>query len=129
MPNFTELNTFGNFIETDYLARGDIISRDLFNYVRQQVGGVFYNRNAGGFLFLMDNNENSQVYDLIIKVKFIEMVAKYNYTVASEYRVVTSADMIEIERKNNQVIVFLGFLPLGNPELNSLRAFPISFGA
>lgn len=128
MSHYKELNTFGNFIETDNMKRENVMIRDLFNYTREQIGGVFYDRNSGGFLSLMENNENSQTYDLIIKVKFIEIVAKYNLSVTPEYQVATSADMIVIDRAGNRVTVFLGFIPLVNPKLESLRSFPISFG-
>jgi len=120
--------SFENFLESEDLERIDRITRDLKLYIGQRLGSSLYARSEGSTVALIENAENSAVYDLLIKVRLVEMVARYSQTVTEEFQAVTSADMIVINRVENKLDIYVGFLPFIEPNLDLLRVIPFNFG-
>jgi hypothetical protein len=122
------LTSFDNFIESEELSRIDRITRDLKLYISQRLGSSLYARSEGSTVGLIENSENSVVYDLLIKVRLVEMVARYNQTVTEEFQAVTSAEMLTINRDGNKLDIHVGFVPFVEPNLDLLRALTFNFG-
>lgn len=126
--DFSSLDSFDNLLETSNLSRVDRIKRDLNTYIIRGAGSVFMDRSSGSLVYFMENDENYLIYDLLIKVRLVEMVAKYNLTVPVEFGAISSAEMVVIERQGNRVDIKLGFFPLANPTIDSLKVLQYTFG-
>jgi hypothetical protein len=124
----TDLTNFSNFIESDSMDRVDRITRDLSIFIRQNLGSALYARRDGSTVYLLDNDENSPVYDALLKVRFIEIVANYNAQTTPELQAITGEQLIVIERDGNKLDIFLGFFPVIQPSQDTLGVLPLSFG-
>ena len=91
--DIVSLNSFDNFAETDQLSTLEVIRRDLFNYLTVQVGSTPYLRGSGGVFLEAENETNSGVLDMILQMRVVEAVGKYNEMAQADYRVAVGFDM------------------------------------
>lgn len=121
-----EIFSFGSFLDTESMTKLERIRRDLFVYLDSQLKSAFYSRMTRSPLRLLENSENSAVYDELVRVSFVELVANYNLTAQPEYQVIVGSDMVVIEREDNYVFIYVGFFPAMEPILSNLQA--VTFG-
>lgn len=126
MADIGNLNSFGNFIEDSNLSQLDRIQRDLLNFLRQHVGGSAFDRAAGSMLSQAENESNHVLLDALLKSIVVSAVAKYNMQTTPELQAVVGSDMVAIKRENENISIFVVFVPLQQPAVENLRYFEFS---
>lgn len=123
-----DIFSFGALTDTESLTRIERIKRDFFIYLDSKLKSALYDRTVNSPVKMLENSDNSAIYDELVKVEFVKLAGNYNLTAQIDYRVIVGYDMVIIEREDNYIFIYVGFFPAMEPLLQNLQALTFRIG-